>query len=440
MTEASMSRSVENPVSVVSGAVTPLRSHALLWGIACFVACFLVWAAYAQLDELARGDGKVIPSKQLQVVQNLEGGIVSEILVAEGSTVEVGQVLLKIDDTQFASRFQENQLKVSELEARAVRLKAEVRSQETLAFDDAFQAEYPALVAEESALFAKRQANLRSAQAVVDQQIRQRQQSLEQARFNAQQALSEQALAQKEVDLLAPLFADGVVSEVELIRAEKALLQAKGEAARNQYTIPQIEAELSELDERRQQLTTEFVSSAQAELGEVLAELSRLTQTREALRDRVDRTLVRSPVHGTVKQLMVNTIGGVVQPGMDIVSIVPVEDALLIEARIRPSDIARLYPGQKARVKFTAYDFSIYGSVDAELVHISADTITDEQGNSFYLVRVKTNKNYLGRAEQSLPIIPGMVAQVDILTGKRTVLDYLLKPVFKARQVALTEQ
>ena len=182
-----------------------------------------------------------------------------------------------------------------------------------------------------------------------------------------------------------------------------------------------------------------FKADAQKELNNYQDELAQISQSSGALEDRVERTQVRSPVNGTVKQIMLNTLGGVVQPGMDLISIVPMEDSLLIETKIRPSDIARLYPGQKAMVKFTAYDFTVYGGLEAELVHISADSISHEDKESFYLVRVKTFRNNLGSTEQPLPIIPGMIAEVDILTGKKTLMSYLLKPILRAKQVALSE-
>ena len=217
------------------------------------------------------------------------------------------------------------------------------------------------------------------------------------------------------------------------------VLKAAGEAAKSKFRMPQIDAEILELINKRDQLLIGFRSEAQKELSEILTELSHLAHSSGALEDRVNRTQVRSPVNGTIKQLMVNTIGGVVQPAMDIVSIVPIEDALLIETKIKPADIARLYPGQRAMVKFTAYDFTIYGGLEAEVVHISADSIVNEQGESFYLVRVKTKTNDLGSEGKVLPIFPGMIAQVDILTGKKTILNYILKPILKAKQVALTE-
>lgn len=415
------------------------RSRLLVWLIAAFVLVALLWAANAQLDELVRGEGRVIPSRKVQMVQNLEGGIVSEIMVTEGSLVEKDQVILRIDDTQFASTYQDNQLKTLALQARVERLRAEVAGQAELTFSQELTEKLPKLTQEEQALFVSRRSFVESNLRIAEQQWKQTQQLLESARFNAKQAQSEQQLAQKELDILKPLLAEGLVSELEFLQAEKKLLSAQGEAQRLKLKLPEIEAELEAAKDKRTLPMTEFKSSAQEELNQTLAELDRVANTEGALRDRVTRTLVRSPVKGTVKQLMVNTIGGVVQPGMDIVSIVPIEDTLLIETRIKPSDIARLHPGLKAIVKLSAYDYSIYGGLESEVEQISADSLVNQQGESVYLVTVRTRQNFLSRGGQTLPIIPGMVAQVDIITGKKTVLDYLLRPINRVASVALTE-
>ena len=419
--------------------IPTIRSRLMLWCICLFVLTLIVWSAYAEIDELVRGDGKVIPSKRLQIVQNLEGGILSELYVSEGGLVEKGQVLLKIDDTLFASNYQENQYKILELQVKELRLRTEVEGGRKISFTPHLQQKASELIKEQRLLFKGRQAQLVGEESVIAQQIQQKKQALARAEFNYQQALNEQALTQKELDILKPLYDDGVVSRVELLRAEKMVLKASGEAAENRFRMPQIEAEITELKNKRAQLVINFRSEAQKELSDILAELPRLSQSGSALEDKVKRRQVRSPVKGTIKQLMVNTIGGIVQPAMDIVSIVPIEDALLIETKIRPADIARLYPGQRAVVKFTAYDFTVYGGLEAEVVRISADSIINEQGESFYLVQVKTKTNDLGTKGKSLPIFPGMIAQVDILTGKKTILDYMLKPILKAKQVALTE-
>ena len=220
---------------------------------------------------------------------------------------------------------------------------------------------------------------------------------------------------------------------------QKEALKAAGDVAGLAFAMPSIETEIEELKDKQKQIRINFNTDTQVELNQYLDQLAKISQTSGALEDRLERTQVRSPVNGTIKQIMLNTLGGVVQPGMDLISIVPLEDSLLIETKIRPSDIARLYPGQKAMVKFTAYDFTIYGGLEAELVHISADSISHEKDESFYLVRVKTHQNNLGGSDKTLPIIPGMIAEVDILTGKKKLLSYLLKPILKAKQVALSE-
>lgn len=419
---------------------TPYKSRLLLWSFAAFITAMLVWAYYAEIDELARGEGKVIPSRQLQVVQNLEGGIVSEILVSEGALVQQGQPLLKIDDTLLSSSFQESQLRYLELLAKTARFKAEAEGLSNLEIPEEVIAQSPGMAKQEMELFRSRRVQLEGSLNVISKQIRQREEELLQAKSNLQQTQRRLELAQKEYNILKPLFDNGVVSEVELIRAEREVLNMEGEIASVKSSLPQLTAAIEELTGKSEELVLSFRSEVQSELSEAMAEMSRIAESSGALEDKVSRTIVRSPVKGTVKQILINTVGGVVQPGMDIINIVPVDDALLIETKIRPADIARLYPGQQAKVKFTAYDFTIYGGLDATVVHISADSITDENDESFFLVRVKTDKNYLGNEERALPIIPGMTTQVDILTGKKTVLDYLLKPIFKAKQNALTER
>ncbi len=419
-----------------------IRSRVLLWMIALFCCAFVLWASMTEVDELVRGEGRVIPSQKLQVVQNLEGGIVSEILVAEGTFVEAGQVLLQMDDTQFDSNLQGNHLKVMALKARAARLSAEVEGKTALLAGPQGNnsSEYERLFEEEQKLFKRRLAQLNSERKTIQQQIKQKRQSLQQAIAQTGQTEAQLGLAQKELDILKPLLDQGVVSEMEVLRAEKARLNAQSDLSRYRFQVPEIEASIGELESMSESRVLRYKSEAQAELNSVLAELPRLSQSSGAMEDRVERTSIRSPVRGTVKQLWVNTVGGVVQPGMDILSIVPIEDSLLVEAKVRPSDIARLYPGQQSRVKVTAYDYSIYGGLEAEVVHISADTIVGDKGEAYYQLRVRTKRNNLGSAEHPLPIIPGMVAQVDVVTGKKTILDYLLKPVLKARHVVFTER
>ena len=419
---------------------TPKRSRLLLYLVAIMIALLLAWANNAPLDEIARGEGKVIPSQQIQVVQNLEGGIVSEILIKEGDKVDKGQVLLKIDDTNFESSFMESRLRYFELLAKAARLTAEAEGLEEFEIPVSVLEEAPELARNEQALFKSHKRKLQSNLEILKNQLEQHQHEVKEAQSKKEQINRSYLLTQKELSIIKPLFKAGAVSEVDVIKRERQVNDLRGDLEAVKLSIPRLKSTILESENKIKELVIRSKSESREELNEVAAEIPRILESIDTLQDKVSRTEVRSPVHGTIKQLLVNTINGVVQPGMDLVEIVPIDDALIIETKVRPSDIAYLFPGLKAIVKFTAYDFAIYGGLEAEVIHISADSITDEKDESYYLVRVKTLKNYLGATEDSLPIISGMVAQVDILTGKKTVMDYLLKPILKTKQKALNER
>lgn len=406
------------------------------------LAFFLVaawWAYETNLDEVTRGEGKVIPSSKIQVIQNLEGGILSDVLVAEGQIVEKGQVLLKIDDTRFSSSFRESELKYYELLARSIRLKSESEGIDFVVPKQVSESN-PALAANEQALYDSRQRELDSAVRVLKQQEIQRQQELVERRAKQAQLKLSYELSHEELTMSEPLVAAGVMSEVELLRLKRTVNEIHGEMEANRLAIPRIRAALKEAKQKIEEQKFEFRAAAASQFSEVDAELARTKETVFSSKDRVTRTQVRSPVKGTIKQLKINTVGGIIQPGMDLVEIVPIEDNLLIEAKIRPADIAFLRPGQEAMIKLTAYDFSIYGGLPAKLERISADTITDESDESFYLIYLRTEKNYIDSSKGMLEIIPGMTTTVDILTGKKSVLDYLLKPILKAKNEALRER
>lgn len=406
------------------------------------VAFFLVagwWAYITSLDEVTRGEGKVIPSSKIQVIQNLEGGILSDVLVTEGQIVEKDQVLLKIDDTRFSSSVRETELKYYELLARSARLKAESDGVDFIVPEEVISAN-PTLAANERALYLSRQRELKSALQVLEQQLVQRRQELIERRAKQSQLVEGYELSNKELKMSEPLVDVGVISEVEVLRLKRTVNQLYGEMEANRLAIPRTQSALNEAQQKIIEQTIQFKTDAASQFSEVNAELSRTRETIFSAKDRVTRTQVRSPLKGTIKQLKINTVGGVIQPGMDLLEIVPIEDNLLIEAKIRPSDIAFLRPGQEAMVKLTAYDFSIYGGLPAKLERISADTIKDEKDESFYLIYLRTDKNYIFHKNVKLNIIPGMTTTVDILTGKKTVFDYLLKPILKAKNEALRER
>lgn len=417
----------------------PQGGRLILWLIAVLVTVFLVWAYWARIDEVTRGDGKVIPSQQIQVVQNLEGGILAKLMTQVGAVVEKDQLLLEIDKTRFAAPYQESRASLLALKAQIARLEAEIRNS-PFAVPDEVTNEKPEIGTREQQLYASRQEQLAAKMQILQEQHKQRRQELSEMQSKLTEITQTMALLQKELGMTKPLIAHGAVSEVEVLRLERQLSEMRGNIEVTKKSIPKIESKILEAKKAMDEEQLIFHNEARKELNEAYAKLEGLAATSVALIDRLDRTAVRSPVRGTINQIKVNTVGGIIQPGMDLVEIVPLEDTLLIEARIKPKDIAFLHPNQKAMVKFTAYDFTIYGGLEADLEHISADSITDKQGNDYYLVRLRTKQNYLGTTEKPLPIIPGMVVSVDILTGKKTILSYLLKPVLRAKETALRER
>ena len=418
----------------------PLRAHIILWLAVLFFITALVWAHYATLDEVTRGSGKIIPSSQIQVIQNLEGGIVAEILVHEGDLVEKGQALLKLDDVRFSSSFNESNLKYYELLTNTARLTAEVNNQE-LVIPEEVESKHPELAKNTRNLYISRQNQLKTSIQTLQEQVSQKQQELVEIKSRTAQISRSYSLLKQELSMSEPLVAEGAMSEVELLRLRRSTNDLRGELSSSRLAIPRLKSSLEEAKSKIEEQKNKFKTDALSELNETKAELDRTSQSILALEDRVTRTRVTSPVKGIVKQLKVTTVGGVIKPGMDLVEIVPLDDQLLVEAEIRPADIAFLRPGQKAMVKLTAYDFSIYGGLEAKLEHISADTIINEEdGKSYYQIRLRTDENHLKRHGEILEIISGMTAEVDILTGKKSVLDYLLKPILKAQQRALRER
>lgn len=418
---------------------SPKGARFILWIVLLFVLFFFVWAYQAEIEEVTRGMGKVIPSQQIQVIQNLEGGILAEVFVRVGEIVEKDQLLLRIDETRFSSSYRESRMQYLALMAKIARLQAETNGTPFAVPEEVIE-EKPELVQREQELYDSRQQELAATLEILQEQVTQQSQEVKELRAKLKELTRTYELLKKELDLTKELIEQGAVSEVEVLRLERQASQMRGEIETTRLSIPQVESKVKEAVRKIQEEKLAFKNDAKTELNDAYAKLEGVSASSVALMDRLTRTSVRSPVRGTVNQILVNTVGGVIQPGMDLIEIVPLEDTLLVEARIKPSDIAFLHPGQKAMVKFTAYDFTIYGGLEAELEHISADSITDEKGDTYYLVRVRTKKNYIGLEEDPLPIIPGMVASVDILTGKKTILNYLMKPLLRAQKLAMRER
>ncbi|MES5486364.1 HlyD family type I secretion periplasmic adaptor subunit [Bradyrhizobium sp. INPA03-11B] len=397
---------------------TPRTSRMLLWTSCALLATFVVWAHFAVLDEVKRGSGRVVPSRQMQVVQSLEGGIVGDILVREGDIVQQGQSLMRIDDTKFASEFGEIRERRAAMAARVARLDAEARGRSEITFPDDLDKMVPAAVATESSVFKMRGQKVAQDIDVLNQQVTRLTGSLK--------------LLEREQTLTRKLYEQKVVPEIEMLRLDRQATEMKGQLAEAQSKIANI--------------TASFRSQADEDLAKSRADLAVLDENIKSAQDRVRRTDLKAPVHGIVNKLNISTIGAVVQPGANLMDIVPLDDTLLVEGRIRPQDIAFIRPNQDAVVKISAYDSSVYGSLKGKVERISADTIVDdkaertERQETFYRVMVRTDKNHLGTEQHPLPIIPGMVTTVEVLTGEKSVLDYIVKPARLLRDEALRER
>ena len=414
----------------------PLRGK-LIIHIAWFTAVlFIIWATVTEVDELVKADAKVVPSSSLQVLQSLDGGVVLKILVKEGQEVKAGQAMLQIDNTRFTAAVGESQAQNIALSARAERLNALLENREfklpkNSSADDKF------VYQQEQRYFDNARFELKSQLSIANQQVIQRQQELIEAVAKRDQAKKMLASASRELDMTQRLLNSGAVSEVELIRLERDVTRYSGELAQSIAQIARFESSINEANRKIESVGLEFRNNVSKDLSETMAKLNAISQSSVGLQDKITQSVIRSPMNGFVKRLLVNTVGGVVTPGRDLVEVVPSEDNLVLEAKVQPRDIAFLHEGQPALVKFNAYDFSIYGGMDAKLLSIGADSITDEKGNVYFLVKLATLKPQL---KKGLPIIPGMQAEVDIHTGSKSILSYLLKPLLRARQIALTER
>ncbi len=412
-------------------------SRLLLWLSLVIVFALIAWAAFGDIDEIVRGQGKVVPSSQVQEVQSLDGGVVEEILVRPGQEVEVGQVLLRIDSTRFLSSLGENKAETFALKAKAARLEALASGKPYEPSADVLL-QAPELAEMERRLWEAKTQELRTTLSIANDQLTQRREELRETQANRDQAASSCSLTSRELAVTRPLLKSGAVSEVDLLRLQREVARYCGEQKAASAQLDRIRSAIQEAENKIQEAEQSMRNQARVELSDTKAKLSTLEQGELALADRVRLAEVRSPVRGTIKTLMANTIGGVVQPGKDILEIVPLDDTLLLEVQVDPKDIGFLHPGQKAEVKFTAYDFAVYGGLDGYIEQIGADTVTDQHGNTYYIVLVRTERDAVG--DNAMPIIPGMVAEVHVLTGKRTLLQYLLKPVLRAKSNAFTER
>jgi len=419
--------------------VAPTRLRIVLYFWVAAIVVFLVWANFAYIDEIARGNGEVIPSGENQMIQNLEGGIVEEILVQEGESVKKGQVLIKIDNQKSVSSYSSNEIKAEALQAQILRLKAESTGQDFVVPPD-LKKRLAQFIENEKSLYNTNKQQLNSKLNALREKLAQKKQELAEAYSQRDHLESSYSMISREVRMTKPMVAKGVRSKIDFLKLQREAneIASKYDAAKK--SIPRLKSAIKEVKSNIKETKLNFQSEAKTKMNEAVAELKSLQVTSTALEDQVTRTVVKSPMKGIVQKLYVHTVGGVIKPGEDIMEIVPSDETLLVKVRIKPKDIAFIYLGQRAIVKFTAYDFSIYGGLEGKVVLISPDSIKDDEGNVFYEVRIKTDKNYIGRHGKKLKIIPGMTTSVDIITGQKTVLDYILKPILKTKQYTFTER
>ncbi|MCV2884534.1 HlyD family type I secretion periplasmic adaptor subunit [Aestuariibacter sp. AA17] len=413
----------------------PLKARLLMWFVCLSMAVLIVWASVFSIAEVTRGDGKVIPSQKLQVIQSYDGGVVEDIYVSDGQKVAKDDVLLRIDPTRYMSDLNEKRSKLLAVKLLITRLRALTLGVE-FKFDDTLAKEAGNLLSTERALYQSSIDEYNELTEGLSNLIEQRVHELEEAKATLNEFEETLTLTEQELALTKPLLRSGAVSEIDILKLEKDIVSLKGKIEKNQSMVKKQASAIKESENKLKEAQLRMKNRWSSQLAEAQAELDTLVKSEEGLADVVNQTEIRSPVDGTIQRVLVNTIGGVVQPGNAVIEIIPSDDALIVEAKISPRDIAFIRPGMPAIVKFTAYDFSIYGGVDATVSHISADSIEEEE-LVYYLVKLEMAQGF---QKANLPVLPGMIAQVDIITGERTIMQYILKPVLKAAGQALSER
>lgn len=417
-----------------------LTSNLMLISISGLILFLLLWAGLSRIEELTRGVGQVVPSQEIQVVQSLEGGILADLMVDEGDLVEKGQILLRISDVASSSEERGAEFQSLALKAKKARLEAEARGESTLALPAEIEQGAPDIARNEQALFVSRQEEVVNRRSILDDKINRAESELAEVSAKIKRLSDSRGLLQKELNITKEMVRKRAVPELEEIRLTRELNDISGQIRESEERVGGLQADLRTAQKERADIESKYKSQALGELNEVQTQLRKLSESLTAIGDRVFRSELRSPVKGVVNKVALKTVGGVIEPAMKLVEIVPLDDELKVVARVAPDEIAFLRPGQDVKVKITAYDPQRYGSLDGTLTRIGANSVTDREGNAFFEIEAKTAKNYLGSADRPLPITPGMVAQTEVITGKKTILEYLLKPVLRAKDKALTER
>ncbi|RAZ71845.1 HlyD family type I secretion periplasmic adaptor subunit [Mesorhizobium atlanticum] len=421
----------------------PLFASASVYIIGALFVCFTAWASFAEVDEIARGDGKVIPASKTQVIQASEPGVVQEIAVRIGQTVKKNDLIIRLDNSGNTSSLGEEKAKARALQARIARLQFEQSGNVEGSFPcpTEIQTVAPEICDNEQKLLVARRDNFEVKLSVLKSRLDQREKELDEATANSDRLSKSLAVTDQEAALVEPMVKKGLMARTEQIRVEREQTDLHGQLALAGETIKKTQAAITEAQLQVNELGLQLQQEALSDLTQALADLSVVDETIRGATDKVARTDIRSPVDGIVNTLDVNTLGAFVQPGAVVAGIVPTSETLLVEARVSPRDVAFIQPNQEALIKVTAYDFSIFGGIEGKVSNITADSLVDQKtGEPYYQVRVATEKSTLTRNGKTYSIIPGMICSVDIKTGRKTILNYLLKPINKARQEAMSER
>ncbi|WP_028766650.1 HlyD family type I secretion periplasmic adaptor subunit [Shewanella fidelis] len=422
------------------------RANQVILLVAALIVVTIIWASFAKLEEVVVGEGRVVPTQAVQQIESLDGGILKQVLVKEGETVKAGQPLLILDELRFASAFDEASIQSAALQRQKARLDAEIAS---VVVDDAaaywrdkvlidvvaISAADVAVSSRSKAIFRSRISQLSSQLEQSAQVIEQKIQAIEEARITTQAQLSGLELVKQEIIMTRAAVRDGAVAELELLKLERDEIRLKGELSASKANGRQLQAAQSQAEAEYLTVALDFLGRAEAERNEVINELNALTESMKTLADRLARTKIVSPINGNITNILLRSIGAVVEPGESIMEVVPQDGSLIVETRIAPKDIAFVHTGLKATVKFTAYDFVIYGGLEGEVIYVSSDAQQLDDGTTYFEAHIKTEQNVLN----GWPIISGMQASTDILTGEKTVLNYWLKPLLRAKANALRE-
>lgn len=417
-----------------------IAGSTILISIAALLVIFVAWASWAELDSVTRGDGKVISSVQNQMVQAAEGGVILNRYVSENSVVAEGDILFELDPVDASSELNRLRQRLAALDIREVRLRAEIENQD-LNLPRDLSDKSPMVALSEQSLFAARRAELAGAISVLNQQLRQRQQDLQSAQSRVQTAERTAAFLEEEIAVVEPLVSEGLAPTTRLLELRRQLERARGERDQAQSAAEQATSGISQVEAETENTRANYRLRALDELNSVVAEQSELMETVPRLEERVTRTTVRAPMSGIVSRLNYRTPGGFINTGDVILELVPTGEELIIEARIQPQDISRIRVDDAVRIRFSAYDSSRYGTVDGRVVRISPDAVPnqDNQGGTHYLIDVAIEGELILDSGERVEFIPGMTATVDVLSGKRTVLEYLWQPVARVQELALRD-